>query len=39
MDDPLTAALAPPLDESPDEKTRRLKREIKAKARPIVVSN
>ncbi|EJD42262.1 guanine nucleotide binding protein, alpha subunit [Auricularia subglabra TFB-10046 SS5] len=31
LDDPLTAALAPPLDETPEEKTKRLKREIKAK--------
>jgi hypothetical protein len=31
MDDPLTAALAPPPDETPEDKTKRLKREIKAK--------
>lgn len=31
LEDPLTAALQPPLDETPEEKTKRLKREIKAK--------
>ena len=31
LEDPLTAALQPPLDETPEEKTKRLKREIRAK--------